>query len=154
MKKTAASAENVYVDPSGLLKLYLHEPESRAMTRWRARLHGAVAVTLFGRVELVNAIGLALARGFLGKTAHKAALAALDDDFVNGRCVVVDVSWRAAFRLADDISRKWTPRLICRSLDVLHVASALALNRKFFVTFDVRQRELARATGLKLVFPR
>jgi hypothetical protein len=30
--RTVASAETVYVDPSALLKLYLKEPESRAMT--------------------------------------------------------------------------------------------------------------------------
>jgi predicted nucleic acid-binding protein len=38
-----------------------------------------------------------------------------------------------------------------RTLDVLHVASALELGRRQFLTFDLRQQELAVATGLKLV---
>ncbi len=154
MKKTAASAENVYVDPSALLKLYLHEPESRAMTAWRARLRGPLAVTLFGRVELVNAVGLAANRGIISKTAHRAALAALDDDFAQGRCVMTDLLWRTALRCADEISRERTPALGTRSLDVLHVASALTLKRRYFLTFDQRQRKLALAVGLNLVAPR
>ena len=150
MTRTAANAESVYADPSALLKLYLHEPESRAMAAWRARLRGPVAVTLFGRFELLNAIGLALARNFIDKPAHGAALAALDDDFAQGRCVLADVSWRNALRLAEDLSRKWTPTVKSRSLDILHVASAVMLNRKVFLSFDRRQRALARVAGLRL----
>lgn len=153
MKKTAASAENVYVDPSALLKLYLHEPESRAMTAWRARLRGSLAVTLFGRVELVNAIGLASYRGVIPKAAHKGALAALDDDFAVGRCVLTDLLWRTVLRSAEEVSRARTPSLGTRSLDVLHVASALTLKRKYFLTFDQRQRNLAQAAGLTLIAP-
>ncbi len=41
----------------------------------------------------------------------------------------------------------------CRSLDVLHVASAIELGLRVFVTFDVRQQELARSAGLKLLVP-
>jgi predicted nucleic acid-binding protein len=151
MPKTAANAENIYVDPSALLKLYLNEPESRMMTAWRAKLDGPVAVTLFGRVELVNAIGLALYRRFITKAVHRAALAALDDDFAKGRCVPIDLLWRTALRCAEDISRERTPSLGCRSLDILHVASAVALKRRYFLSFDLRQRSLARAVGLKLL---
>ena len=111
----------------------------------------SLAVTLFGRVEVVNGIGLASARGFVSPSVHKAALAALDDDFAQGRLVLADVSWRVALRLADEISRKRTPALACRMLDILHVASALTLERRHFLTFDARQRKLAQAMGLKPV---
>lgn len=151
MTRTAANAEHVYADASAVLKLYLHEPESRAMTAWCTRLRGPLAVTLFGQVEIVNGMGLALARGLVSQSVHKAAVAALDDDFAQGRLTLVDISWRAALRLADDISRKRTPALACRTLDILHVASALTLTRRYFLTFDVRQRRLAEVTGLKSV---
>jgi predicted nucleic acid-binding protein len=150
MTRTAANAESTYADSSAVLKLYLHEPESRAMIAWRARLRGPLVVTLFGRVEIVNGIGLALARGFVSQSGHKAALAALDDDFTQGRLLLADVSWREALRLGDSISRKLTPSL-ARTLDILHVASALTLKRGHFLTFDSRQRKLAEATGLKPV---
>jgi predicted nucleic acid-binding protein len=151
MTRTAANADNIYADASAVLKLYLHEPESRAMTAWCARLRGPLAVTLFGRVEIVNGIGLALARGLVPPSVHEAALAALDDDFGEGRLLLMDISWRAALRLADEISRKRTPALACRTLDILHVASAVTLKRGYFLTFDARQRKLAEAAGLRSV---
>ena len=148
-----AIAEDVYADPSALLKLYLKEPESRAMARWRAKHGSPLPVTHHGRVELINGIGLATHRGFITEPTSKAALAALDDDFAKGRYIQTDVLWRAALKRAGELSRKHTPTLGCRSLDVLHVASAVELNLRHFVTFDLRQQQLAKAVGLKLIIP-
>ena len=150
--RTAATAET-YVDPSALVKLYLHEAESRSMTAWRAKARSAVGVTLFGSIEVVNAIGLALARKIISRPVHKAAMGALDDDFAQGRLVFADVSWRAALRLAGDLSRKHTAALSCGTLDIVHVASAVTLQRRYFLTFDLRQRKLAQAEGLRLTIP-
>jgi predicted nucleic acid-binding protein len=61
--------------------------------------------------------------------------------------------WRAALNTTGELSRKHTPKLGCRSLDVLHVASAIELNLRYFVTFDLRQQQLAKAVGLKLIVP-
>ena len=146
-----ANAESIYVDPSALLKLYLKEPESRAMTAWRAKVGDPLPVTHHGRVELTNCIALAAYRGIITGDAHDAALAALDDDFAQGRYKMMDVLWRATLKRAGDLSREHTPSIGCRSLDVLHVASAIELELKHFATFDVRQQQLARAAGLKLV---
>lgn len=148
-----ATAKDVYADPSALLKLYLKEPESRAMTAWRAKHSPPLLVTHHGRVELINGIGLATYRGFITEPTSEAALAALDDDFSQGRYVQADLLWRAALKKAGELSRKHTPALGCRSLDVLHVASAVELNLRYFVTFDLRQQQLAKAVGLKLIVP-
>lgn len=148
-----ATARDVYADPSALLKLYLREPESRAMAAWRAKHSPPLPVTHHGRVELINGIGLAAHRGLITQRMWEAALAALDDDFAQGRYIHADLLWRAALTRAGDISRKHTPTLGCRSLDVLHVASAVELNLRHFVTFDQRQQKLARAVGLKLIIP-
>jgi len=59
--------------------------------------------------------------------------------------------WRAALRTAAELSRQYTKKLGCRSLDVLHVASALEL--KSFVTFDPRQQQLTKNAGLGVVVP-
>jgi predicted nucleic acid-binding protein len=148
-----ASADQFYADPSALLKLYLHEPQSRAMATWRAKVTGPLAVTPHGRVEMINGLALASHRGFLPEVAFQAAVAALDDDFDQGRYAPADLLWRAVLKRAADLSRQHTPKLGTRSLDVLHVASALELGMKRFVTFDDRQGQLASATGLKLVVP-
>ncbi len=148
-----ATADDFYTDPSALLKLYLNEPESRAMATWRAKLPGPLAVTHHGRVELINGISLAAHRRFLSDSAFAAALSALDDDFEAGRYRQTDLLWRSALKRAGEISRQHTPVLGTRSLDVLHVASALELGLRRFVSFDERQQNLARAVGLKVVTP-
>ena len=62
-----------------------------------------------------------------------------------------DVLWRATLRMAADVSRAQTASIGCRSLDVLHVATALQLGLRRFVTFDRRQQDLARAVGLTII---
>jgi predicted nucleic acid-binding protein len=147
-------AERTYADPSALLTLYVHEPRSAAMSAWRSRTRGALAVAPHGRVEIVNGICLAAFRRAISAEAMRDALASFDEDFAEGRFVPADVLWRATLRRAGDISRRHTPALGCRSLDVIHVATALELGLHEFVTFDDRQRRLARATGLKPFTPR
>jgi predicted nucleic acid-binding protein len=147
------TAEKTYADPSALLKLYLNEPDSRAMTAWRSKFSGALSVTHHGRVELVNGIALAAHRKLIDDRAFVAALAALDDDFQQGRYTQMDLLWRAALKCAGELSRNFSRTLGTRSLDVLHVASALELGFRFFITFDTRQQKLARAVGLKVFVP-
>ena len=148
------SAERAYADPSALLKLYVHELESAAMSAWRARTKGSLPITEHGRLEIVNGIGLAAFRGAISAEAWRDALTSFDEDLAERRYVQADILWRATLRRAGEISRQHTPRLGCRSLDVLHVATALELGLRYFVTFDRRQQQLAWATGLKLVTPR
>ena len=146
-----AGADAVYADPSALLRLYLHQPESAAMNAWRRRSRGALVLTLHGRAEIVNGICLAAFRGALGAAARDDALASFDEDIAEGRYAPADILWRAALQRAAELSRKHTAALGCRTLDVLHVASALELGLPRFLTFDARQRALARVAGLRLI---
>lgn len=148
-----ASADSIYADPSALLKLYLKEPESRAMADWRKKVGDPLLVTHHGRVELTNGIGLAAYRGIITDKIHDAAMAALDDDFAQGRYRPGDVLWRATLKRASELSRQHTRSIGCRSLDIVHVASAVELEFRYFATFDVRQQELARLAGLKVIVP-
>lgn len=123
------------------------------MVAWRSKTIGPLAVTPHGRVEMINALALAAHRRFLDAVAYQAALTALDDDFEQGRYRLADLHWRAVLKRAAELSRQFSPEFGTRSLDVLHVASAVELGVKRFVTFDRRQGQLARATGLKVVTP-
>ena len=146
-----ASAEATYVDASALIKLYFHHPDSAAMSAWRARLRGALPVTHHGRLEIVNGLcQLAFRRDMTAPALHD-ALASVEEDFAAGRYIHADVLWRSALRRADDLSREYAPEIGCRSLDVLHVACALELGLPNFLTFDLRQRRLARSVGVKAV---
>lgn len=108
-------------------------------------------VTLHGRLELVNGICLAAFRKDITAAASEDALASLEEDFADRRYLQVDVLWRAALRRAEALSRAGTSKFGSRSLDVIHVATALELGLPDFVSFDARQQRLARASGLKVL---
>jgi hypothetical protein len=55
------------------------------------------------------------------------------------------------FEKAMDLSRRFTPIYLCRSLDVLHVAGACVVATTEFASFDARQRELVARAMLKLL---
>jgi predicted nucleic acid-binding protein len=148
-----ATAERTYVDPSALRRSYVHDPRSRAFCAWRVRASGALPVTLFGRAELVNSIAQAVFRGDVTARAGEAAMADLETDLATGSLFLADLLWRVALDNAADLSRAHTPKLGTRALDVLHVASALVLGCKRFVTYDDRQAALARVAGLRVLRP-
>jgi hypothetical protein len=135
------------------LKLYIHEPASAAMSAWRSRTKGALPVTPHGRLEIVNGICLAGFRKIISAEALSDAIASFDEDLAEGRYVDADILWRATLRRARELSRAHTPALGCRTLDVLHVATAIELGLRYFVTFDSRQGQLAKAAGLKPLTP-
>jgi predicted nucleic acid-binding protein len=147
------SAETVYVDPSALRSLYLHDASSKRFCAWRAKLAGPLVVTRHGYAELVNSVALGVFRGVITADVARRAEVLIESDLREGELVVMDVLWRRCLDLAAELSRKHTAALGTRTLDVLHVASALTLGRQTFVTYDERQAALARAVKLKVVAP-
>jgi predicted nucleic acid-binding protein len=147
------TANSVYADPSALLRLYLHERDSAAMNSWRAKTKGSLPITHHGRVEVLNGGCLAAHRGELMPEALADTLASFDEDFTAGLYRQADLLWRATLNRAADLSRIHSPTLGTSTLDVLHVASALELELRNFVTFDRRQQDLARAVGLRVIAP-
>ena len=148
-----ASAEATYVDPSALRSLYLHDDRSARFCAWRRRLGGCLPVTRFGRAEIVNSIHLATYRKEIDDRFARAAIADLDDDVREGRLTVLDVLWRRTLDLAAELSALHTATLGTRTLDVLHVATAVTLEARRFVSYDDRQATLAKAVGLRVLAP-
>ncbi|HRI12139.1 MAG TPA: hypothetical protein PLX89_03960 [Verrucomicrobiota bacterium] len=58
--------------------------------------------------------------------------------------------WPEVLLEAERLSAAYSATLGTRSLDILHVASALVLGARDFLTFDTRQGALAAAVGLRL----
>jgi hypothetical protein len=56
------------------------------------------------------------------------------------------------FGIARGLSDKYTESLGARTIDILHVANALALEAEQFLTTDARQSDLAIAEGLNVAF--
>ncbi len=73
------------------------------------------------------------------------ALADLQTDLDMGALVVATADWPDVHRLAETISKRHIFAGGHRSLDILHLATALHLGAREFLTFDTNQRKLATA---------
>lgn len=153
MRPIVRSAERTYVDPSALRSLYVHDDRSARFCAWRRRVGGCLPVTRFGRAELTNSVQLAVHRKEIDADLARAALADFEADVHAGRLVVVDVLWRRTLDLAAELSTQHSAALGTRTLDVLHVATAVTLEAKRFVSYDDRQAALAKAVGLRVLAP-
>lgn len=140
---------SVYADTSFLVSLYTPDANSRKAAEQVRAIDGAIWLTPFGEFELSTALELRLFRRELSVSAIRAAHSAFHDDMESGvfsrKPMPVGV-----FDRAGQIARKHTARLGVRTLDVLHVASALMLGATDFYTFDRNQSKLATAQGLLL----
>ena len=88
-------------------------------------------------------------RGYPQSVAE-VALAKLQSNLDTGALVVAAVDWPDVHRLAETISKRHTIAGGHRSLDILHVATALHLGAREFLTFDTNQRKLAVGEKLKV----
>jgi len=80
--------------------------------------------------------------------AAQSALANLQLDVGTGAVVVVPVEWADVASIAERLSAQYTWTEGYRRFDLLHVATALHLGATEFLTFDTKQKLLARAEGL------
>lgn len=113
------------------------------------RLRTPFFLTPFGEVELLNALELRIFRREITPTEIKAARAAFRDDIKTGVYALIPLPG-AAFEKAKEIASKHTSNSGSRTLDILHVATALVLRADTFFSFDQGQKRLAIAVGLKV----
>ena len=124
-----------YADASALVKLVIEEPESRAMNRWFVE---STQVTT-SRVGLIETLRASARRNH--DPAHREQL-------------VRDVAVIELSPTISIVAASLQPAIL-RTLDAIHVASALALGAELdaFVTYDDRMADAARAIGLPVVRP-
>jgi len=75
-------------------------------------------------------------------------LADLKSDLVSGAVVTVPGPWPQVHGAAERLSELHTEANGYRTMDILHVATAIKLGAKEFLTFDGNQKRLAVAEGL------
>jgi predicted nucleic acid-binding protein len=138
---------SAYTDTSFLVSLYVFDANS---ARAAARIKSAilpVLITAFNEIEITNAFYLRLFRKEVDPAQIRAAQSLFQEDIENGIFEIRPLS-SAVFDRAKRLAEKHTLRLGTRTLDILHVASALVLKAEIFYTFDVNQGKLAKAEGL------
>lgn len=136
-----------YADTSFLVSLYTPDANSAPAAARMSQATLPVLITSLGELELTNALQLRLFRRDLTAAEIKAASAAFRKDVESG-VFALHALPAVAFARALQLARRRTPRLGPRTLDILHVASALVLRVHTFYTFDRTQRKLAQVEGL------
>ncbi len=137
-----------YADTSFLVSLYVRDAFSGPAQAWLASNPVALPLTEFGRTELRNALTRLAFTGGITTSQLAAAWLLVETDLNQGRLLACAPSWSAVFAESERLVAAHTTRLGTRTLDVVHVASALALGATDFVSFDPRQATLAQAAGL------
>lgn len=140
----------VYADTSFLYSLYGHDANSEQARTMGNSLKVPLAFTPLQRHELRNAFRLAVFRKVMTLERCEAVLAEIETDTKTGVLVETPVSWAEAYTEAEALSAAHSKTLGTRGFDVLHVAAAIALGTRNFLTFDARQKSLAVKAGLKV----
>lgn len=140
----------VYFDTSAIVPIYLPEIASER-ARDEAMRARQIPYTPLHVLEVTSAIHLNCGRGSITAAELRAVSQQIEDDLVAHRLRTTPLDLADVFVNATDVARRHAATLLCRSLDVLHVAAALQLRCTEFVSADERQLELARVAGLETV---
>lgn len=138
-----------YFDTGALVKLYIVERGSDFVQNI-ARRTGAIGINPLQETELRNAILAAGGRRTVSREAARRSLDNLEEDLQTGVFTRESPEWAWIYRRADIIARQYTPRFLCRTLDIVHIAAAELSGAERIVTGDQRQQKLAKAIGLKV----
>jgi predicted nucleic acid-binding protein len=137
------------VDTSFLVSLYVLDANSARAAALMKRVRFPVFLMPLGELELTNAILLRLFRKEMAASKAKSALALVRADIESGIFSLRPLP-AGTYERAKQIARRWSSSLGTRTLDILHVASAMMVRAEAFYTFDLVQGKLARAEGLKV----
>ncbi|UJA20732.1 type II toxin-antitoxin system VapC family toxin [Thermoleophilia bacterium SCSIO 60948] len=137
-RTTALSAERriVYADSSALVKLVIDEPESGDL----ARHLGSDTPLVTSRIAVVEVTRAT-------RIASAAPEIADDTAALLAACMRLEVSERVLRQAVELSSRS------VRTLDAVHLASAIVVEADEFLTYDRRLAAAARETGLAVAAP-
>lgn len=145
---------NAYPDTSFLCASYRTQDNSEAADDYFATMSEPLQVTALLEFEFLQSIRLQVwlhsqdkSKGY-SQTEADMMIADWEADIATGTVQIVASDASAVLRQAASLSRSHTTKGGHRTLDVLHVATAVHLGAKEFLTFDTRQKKLAKAAGL------
>ena len=140
----------IYVDPSVLVGSLIKDANTERGMRLLGSARTPFFLTELANLEILNALELAEFRQPAQSASVVRARTRFKELLSDGLWVAIETDLIRTFQRAQGLSRGHSRVIGCRSLDILHVASALEIGARIFWTFDGRQKELARQTGLKV----
>jgi len=140
-----------YADSGVLAKLYVLEPDSPEAVHLVSSFAPPLPLTHLQALEVRNALRLKICRGEMTRAQLRWTLSRLADDMRRGRWQLPRYALTDVYRKAEELSQKHATSTGCRGLDILHVAGAIVLGVRVFLTFDARQGKLARKARLRVL---
>ena len=140
-----------YLDSSAIVKLYVREVQSARVATFTQSLTHPIFCSHLHDLEIRNGLRLKVFRGESNIQTVHASLLLMDEDHKSGVLVRPDLIWLDVFRRAETLAKELSSSMGVRSLDLLHIASALILQAGRFLTFDDRQHAVAKKAGLQIV---
>lgn len=142
----------IYCDSSFLLALLLPKDYfHRHAVPVAMRFKEGIPFTLLAELEVTNTIRRAFREQRITRAEHDAAFRQIEADLADGILMSFDIPQSELYRKARDLSKRHTPNISARSLDILQTASALLLGADSLCTFDSHQRRLAKAADLEVI---
>ncbi len=142
----------IFCDSSFLIALLVEKDYfHRSAISHAAGFTESIPFTLLAELEVSNTLRRALRENTITRAEHDAAFRQIETDLADGILTRRDVPQSELYRKARELSKKHTPVIPARSLDILHTAAALLLGADTLCSLDLRQRHLAKAASLKLL---
>jgi predicted nucleic acid-binding protein len=139
---------DAYFDSAIIVKLYVQETTSPDAIRLVGTYVAPYALTQWQALEVKNAIRLKAFRAEITAAELNRSITAFEQDIATDRWQRPAYTVAAVEQRAEELSAGHSATLGCRTLDIIHVAAALVLGTKEFITFDARQGTLAKRAGL------
>jgi predicted nucleic acid-binding protein len=140
----------IYPDSSFLISFYTPELESAQVHGYMTATTPRLFFTPFHRLEVRTGLRMRVFRKTLTSSELQVAFRKMEEDFAEGILEHTPLNWSDTLREAERLGDTHLTHVGARSGDLLHVASAVVLGAKEFLTFDQRQSKLARRAGLKV----
>jgi predicted nucleic acid-binding protein len=138
-----------YADSSFIVALYLPQQSSPAAAMFMRQYGAALPFTPWHRLEVRNAIRLAVLHRAIDGPQGKTQLKQIEADLRDETLIVhAPIDWVNVLREAEKLGATHNESIGCRSADLFHIAAAVEWGADYFLTFDERQKKMARAAGL------
>lgn len=137
-------------DTSFLFALYGDDAHSSTARAWVARHAATLPVASYAAFELANALRCAEFRKLVALDDARASLAAFRRDTDAGLIRLITPNAGDVLTEAERLSSRHSASGGFRSFDILIVASAVVMRASLFLSFDSRQRQLARLAKLAI----
>jgi predicted nucleic acid-binding protein len=143
----------IYWDTSALLKLYIPENDSAYFIGLIAKTVEPVWTSAIAAVEFHAAMVRKERAGDVRRADGTRALNRFQKDCAAGRITRIPCGDETTLKAQELVGLARVNRrvVMIRSLDAIHVASALSVLADGIVTTDIRMREVAAMAGLKII---